>query len=467
MSGSNTFDKIDARRELYRRRLKQRQATSRSKLRRNFLLVFSLPIFVLFILGRRGGDNLSSYSANDVGSTSVVKDRTKESYSNYTAAVLQSSSTHTKTIQTNDTTKFANDFKDKTMNGSHSMNYTTVLQSSSTHTQTNDTAAAFLSKPRIKEHLNSTQSSLSGSTTDTHTQSNDITQVGSVKFIPYPHKTLGSGNDMKCNWTTIPLDDTSNNTYDFTQQKAFSEGVCIPQNISIHIFSSNEAKQCLSLKRIIISGDSYNRQLFIGLGDTLLSKHIQNGKEILDGTNRKKATEIANSVLAKRYKNDPNFPNVQYKCERQCYGNYATRPFNEVCAECINSYTEDDNTIAVVGAGIHLTGNKLREGRSTVEEMNKFLDQAKKVIWVSMPSYQTEKVPDKFRDSHAGLGQIYDELLPTLAPLNPKQPFLDVFQLTDSCNAANCSYDGGHRSRFVNRFKAQLLLNTLCEYSIR
>ena len=84
-----------------------------------------------------------------------------------------------------------------------------------------------------------------------------------------------------------------------------------------------------------------------------------------------------------------------------------------------------------------------------------------------MPSYQTEKVPDKFRDSHVGLGQIYDELLPTLAPLNPKQPFLDVFQLTDSCNAANCSYDGGHRSRFVNRFKAQLLLNTLCEYSIR
>ena len=29
----------------------------------------------------------------------------------------------------------------------------------------------------------------------------------------------------------------------------------------------------------------------------------------------------------------------------------------------------------------------------------------------------------------------------------------------------NCSYDGGHRSRYVNRWKAQLLLNTLCEYS--
>jgi len=458
MSGSNTFDKIDARREFYRRRLKQRQATSRSKLRRNFLLVFSLTIFVLFILGRRGGDNLSNYSANDVGSTSVVKDKIKKSHSNYTAE-LQSSSTHTNTTQTiNETTKFTNDtrggnnlskysnvgssnvVKDKTMKESQSMNYTAVLQSSS-HTKTTQT-------------------------TDTHTQANDTTQEGRVKFIPYPHKTLGSGDAMKCNWTTIPLNET-NNTYDYTQQKAFSEGVCIPQNISIHIFSSNEAKECLSSKRVIISGDSYNKQLFVGLADILLSKHIQNGKEILDSTYRNTVTAITNSVLAKRYKNDPNFPNVQYKCERQCYGNYATRPFNEVCAECINSYTEDDNTIAVVGAGIHLTGNKLREGRSTVEEMNKFLDQAKKVIWVSMPSYQTEKVPDKFRDSHAGHGHIYDEMLPSLAPVNPKQPFLDVFQLTDSCNAENCSNDGGHRSRFVNRFKAQLLLNTLCEYSIR
>ena len=459
MSGSNTFDNIDARRELYRRRLKQRQATSRSKLRGYLLLVFTLP-FILFILSRRSGHNLSKYSANNVGSSNDVKEKIKESHSNTT--VLQSSSTHTKTIQTNDTTKFANDTKDKMMNGSHSMNYTTVLQSSSTHTQTNDTTAAILSNLMIKEHFDSTQS-LSGSTTDKHTQTN----ATNVKFIPYPHKTLGSGNAMKCNWTTIPLNET-NNTYDYTQQKAFSEGVCIPQNISIHIFSSNEAIECLYSKRIIISGDSYNKQLFIGLGDVLLSKHIQNGKEILDWTKRNEVTAVTNSVLATRYKNDPAFPNVQYKCERQCYGNHATRPFNEVCAECINSYTEDDNTVAVVGAGIHLTKNEtLREGRSTVEEMKKFLDQAKKVIWVSMPSYQTEKVPDKFRDSHAGLGQIYDEMLPTLAPLNPKQPFLDVFQLTDSCNAANCSYDGGHRSRFVNRFKAQLLLNTLCEYSIR
>jgi len=418
----------------------------------------------LFILGRRGGDNLSNYSANDVGSTSVVKDKIKKSHSNYTAE-LQSSSTHTNTTQTiNETTKFTNDTRggnnlskysnigssnvvnDKTMKESQSMNYTAVLQSSShtKTTQTNDTAAI----------LSSIDSKL---TNDTH-----------VKFIPFPHKTLGSGDEMKCNWTTIPLNDTNN--YDFTQQKAFSEGVCIPQNISIHIFSSNEAIECLSSKRIIISGDSYNKQLFVGLADILLSKHIQNGKEILDSTYRNTVTALTNSVLAKRYKNDPNFPNVQYKCERQCYGNYATRPFNEVCAECINSYTEDDNTIAVVGAGIHLPGG-ITGVKDRVRMISSFLDRSNRTIYVPMPHSLVEMVPTKY---HAGAPsknamkeEVYNELLPNLAPVNPKQPFLDTYQMTRSCTFSNCTFDGGHKSRFVNRMKAQLLLNTLCEYSIR
>ena len=407
MSGKNNFDKIDARRELHRRRLKQRQDTSRSKLRRN--LLFTL-LFILFILGRRGGDNLSKYSANNVGSSRV---------------------------------------KDK--NGSHS-NYTTVLK-----TQTNDTTAAFLSKLMIKEHLlNATQSS----SIDTH-----------IKFIPYPHKTLGSGNAMKCNWTTIPLNDTNNTyDYDFTQQKAFSEGVCIPQNISIHIFSSNEAKECLSSKRIIIAGDSYNKQLFIGLADILLSKHIQNGKEILDGTYRKTVTALTNSVLAKRYKNDPSFPNVQYKCESKCYGNKATGEFDDTCPECINSYTKDDNTVAVVGAGIHLPGGIVGV-KDRVRMISTFLDRSNRTIYVPMPHSLVEMVPPKYHDSapskNAMKEEVYNALLPNLAPQNIQHPFLDIYQLTRSCTFSNCTFDGGHKSRYVNRMKAQLLLNTLCEYSIR
>ena len=80
-------------------------------------------------------------------------------------------------------------------------------------------------------------------------------------------------------------------------------------------------------------------------------------------------------------------------------------------------------------------------------------------------SYNIDKVPDAYKKEHVWKHKINTKLIPNVAPTNPDHPYLDVFQLTNSCNMENCSYDGGHRSRYVNRWKAQLLLNTLCEYS--
>ena len=80
-------------------------------------------------------------------------------------------------------------------------------------------------------------------------------------------------------------------------------------------------------------------------------------------------------------------------------------------------------------------------------------------------SYNIDKVLDAYKKEHVWKHKINTKLIPNVAPTNPDHPYLDVFQLTNSCNMENCSYDGGHRSRYVNRWKAQLLLNTLCEYS--
>ena len=42
-------------------------------------------------------------------------------------------------------------------------------------------------------------------------------------------------------------------------------------------------------------------------------------------------------------------------------------------------------------------------------------------------------------------------------------PILDFYQLTRGCTWNNCTIDGGHRSRFVNRMKAQKVLNLICQ----
>ena len=93
-----------------------------------------------------------------------------------------------------------------------------------------------------------------------HMLKNDDDKASRVRFIPFPHNTLGSGVDMQCQWETKRIADTAK--YDSTQLAAFLEGICIPHRLksSIHVFSSNEAKECLQSRQVIISGDSYMKQ---------------------------------------------------------------------------------------------------------------------------------------------------------------------------------------------------------------
>ncbi len=291
---------------------------------------------------------------------------------------------------------------------------------------------------------------------------NNGTQLSTVKFIPFPHNTLGSGTDMECQWETKVV--SNPNAYDFIQLSAFKEGICIPKSLNetIHIFSSTEAKKCLSFKRVIITGDSYMKQLFIGLADILLGKKLKNDEQITDSTMRAQFVETANYWLAKRQQNDASFPTAKYSCEQHCYGMDSS--FSKKCSKCINSYTlKDGNTVAVVGAGVHIMSRLGKDVNATAREIGEFLNLAKRTVFVSMPSYELQKVPEPYKEISSVRNSLYDALIPNLAPSNHDHPFLDVYQFTKSCTFHNCSYDGGHRSRYVNRWKAQLLLNTLCE----
>jgi len=291
-----------------------------------------------------------------------------------------------------------------------------------------------------------------------------------VRFIPYPHKTLGSGAAVQCQWETRRFTNASASSalLDFTQRNAYTEGVCIPPtlNNTLHIFSSAEAIECLSSDvqkrdiRLILSCDSYMKQLYIGLADILLSKHNSGGKEIKDSSMRSKVLATAQHWMDNRHrKKNSTFPFVKYRCEEECYGKKSL----DRCSECIDQFSGNSSShdVWVVGFGIH-TYNRVKTS-TAVKEINRFLDKEEeknRTIYVGPPYYVHR---EDYKDQAANMESLYRDLLPNLAPENPSHPFLDVFELTKSCVMKNCSFDGGHRSRYVNRWKAQLLLNTLCE----
>ncbi|KAL3757820.1 hypothetical protein ACHAWU_006128 [Discostella pseudostelligera] len=245
---------------------------------------------------------------------------------------------------------------------------------------------------------------------------NDTQRNNHYRFIPFPYNTLGSGADMQCQWETKDMPNP--NTYDMIQLTAYREG---------------EARECLSSRRVVVSGDSYTKQLFVAMADILVGELLNDDEEILISTQRSQFVEMAQQLLASEHEKEPSFPVIEYRCEAECYGKKSS--FSKICSDCMNSYTlDDDNFVAVVGAGVHiLEGNTLN---FTIREINKFLSLSTRTIFMSTPS--SDPTNSSRRDG------LYESLLPNLAPRNPQHPFLDVHQLTRSCVMKNCSFDGGH-----------------------
>ena len=112
-----------------------------------------------------------------------------------------------------------------------------------------------------------------------------------VEFVPFPHNSLAVGTSATCQWRAMAAKKSDpvvqsllggdSQTPDLIQVKALEEGVCVPNdNVGsrpkLHLFSTQQAKDCLSNITLALGGDSYMRNLFIGLGETLFGNPTNN-----------------------------------------------------------------------------------------------------------------------------------------------------------------------------------------------
>ena len=313
-----------------------------------------------------------------------------------------------------------------------------------------------------------------------------------MKFIPFPHRELYYGNDAHCEWKSLPLDDNNSiaasssgqQDLDSIQISAMMETICMPTQNQVllnklHIFSSREAKECLVNNNVTlgIAGDSYNRQLYIGLGDILLGNPTN--YKIADG-------KIRNNVLQQtqiQLKQAGLYTHAQWICNDECYGDDKLT----VCSKCIAKFRQTTTTyfdairyndnkqqqyhvIPVVGTAVHIYNRHNQSSSKTIDELETFVNSTYGevgIIFNSPPSYQISKVPASYTKIHKGASGYYWNFLPLIDKYKHNIRYLDFFQLTRACTFDNCTTDGGHRSRFVNRWKAQLLLNTICEPTIK
>ena len=150
----------------------------------------------------------------------------------------------------------------------------------------------------------------------------------------------------------------------------------------------------------------------------------------------------------------------------ECYG--LRLPFRKACAPCVQKFrsTNTQRTLVpVMGSTIHVFAFHKRFVQPTLDELTSFFQKTPNTIYASQPSYHKSKIPAQYKNTTNGVESVYWQLFSRAKGL--RVHLLDYFQLTHSCYFENCTSDGGHRARYVNRWKAQLLLNTLCEYHHR
>lgn len=286
----------------------------------------------------------------------------------------------------------------------------------------------------------------------------DQRSLSEAKFIPWPHAKIFDGylesgvwvaGNMKFMKKRLEQDFDS---LDTIQDYAIRDGIFFPKPgyPKFHIYSSDEAISCFKGKKIFFTGDSYMVQMFIGLSEILLGQ--PSNEEIKNGKHRDEVFAAAEHSLKKRLGGSSVVKFLYYHCHlSDC--------------TCVNGEMIDDESwksgdaliasIYIHYKNLHINDPLLVENYA--KETAYFFEnkEEKKLTWISGLSFRKP-----FNSS-----VVMMNLKAIEEAKKHDVPLVDIFSMTEMCVAANCSTDGGHKSRYVNRMKAQMLLNNLCNLS--
>jgi hypothetical protein len=307
-----------------------------------------------------------------------------------------------------------------------------------------------------------------------------------IEFIPFPHRTLKI--NPECLWKTVHfkqynfMNDASCDDVDRVQEDTLRDGFCEPLSKEqgedqerLHIFSTQQALMCLRGKRLAFGGDSFAMQLYFGLADIILSNNHQSDMEITNAGHRLEFLSNTSKVMQDFHDLNPtDHPIIDFvDCNvagvgrvGTCYGRWHPGyHFSTSCTSCLKSFMQGENCDAlVISSAIHIIAQYNQS--EAISQVIQFLNMNNQVIYASMPGLNTDQLTkdyvQKGYDYEKDGWNFYASLFPHLAPRSPQHPFLDFFHLSNSCQWENCTNDGYHRARFVNRWKAQILLNTIC-----
>mmetsp|Transcript_2853 Transcript_2853/g.6789 ORF Transcript_2853/g.6789 Transcript_2853/m.6789 type:complete len:324 (+) Transcript_2853:414-1385(+) len=263
---------------------------------------------------------------------------------------------------------------------------------------------------------------------------------------------------------------------DAIQQAARGEGYFIDSGKPApQLYSSKQAIECLRTKRVVFAGDSYSKQAFIGLVDVLTGE--ASNTEIRTGHARVQELLLAQKRVHKHL--HPQGIRLTWQCSAhwQCYGETGNLKH---CVQCLHELSAD---AILLSTGIHLLNHVRKthaepstldqraraavdsvEAAAVMNETQRAFHGVHNLIWGTAPTYMKARIPEPYRETMplSAMEHVYHRTLALVAATHGRVKLVDFHRMTGSCVWENCTVDGGHRARFVNRGKAQAILALLC-----
>mmetsp|Transcript_52729 Transcript_52729/g.120158 ORF Transcript_52729/g.120158 Transcript_52729/m.120158 type:complete len:435 (-) Transcript_52729:12-1316(-) len=273
----------------------------------------------------------------------------------------------------------------------------------------------------------------------------------------------------------------------------------------LHHFTPDEAADCLCGLRVLVMGNSYQRNLYVGLSDLVASK-LRDDKYLgpnfgpacnplsppascwLDASwQRKRGVAIGFMGRHKRIFWAPPAPDSIYEfpCPESAAADSGGQSEGDLACWTDRGVVAAMRSADVIVASHEMRAYRFTEGRSPPEAaayftwlVGRWLDFMERevtrngtgpVLVLATPPARRDAevaaIPAEFqaqeRDSEANPVVRFTLLLLAQA-LARGHHFVDFWHLTEECALPGCHIGGLHVGRFANRMKAQLVLNKVC-----
>lgn len=314
-----------------------------------------------------------------------------------------------------------------------------------------------------------------------------------TKFVPYPHNSMPHTMHGKfvVGAPAPEMDTIQKAAMKETYFLNSADGKVPP----LHQFSTKEARECLQDRKVLVTGDSYIKQFYVGLADILLARpDNENLGFPLHGPVYRHNTML--SLFHELKALGAGFERIMPACmgdHFQCYGLNKDGPKPDqnsldACIKCLHQPKFRQADAIVVSSSVHLMESRGFKGhisngedfgggnaafnakvaRNVVHDIKSLWNEVDNIIWATGPQTREFLVPGQVKEKIDvnGLDYVFDHTCGPKAE-GKVPPCMDFYHLTGACPHQNCTYDGSHFQRFVNRQKANVFLNIVCSRDSR